>query len=585
MLRVNGFYGHVRANDLRSVVTFAGFLLAFQVGAAAVLALPLLFLDGRHSLLVPSAYAARYAPVVLLLGAVLFAVRFACHVTAVQANVRFATVDRRGEPRLVNLVETTAIAAGLPLPRVGVIQSPACNAFACGLSPASAVVVVTRGLLDALDDRELAAVVAHEIAHIRNGDIRMMAAANVLLDTLLVVQRGNFLKISNWRRAVVALVFTPYLIASVVCGFLSNGALVIARVSRLLIASSREFVADAEAVRLTQDPEALISALRRIDGRSAIPGLSPTADAMMIDGAVAGPFANHPPIAERIAVLARLSAATIGRTRFGLRTAVAPRLPLTMAVSGAVSAALAADPLAPARKLVERVNEGATENLFGISPGAKRVLTIGFGLLLALQFWAMWDVGRSTARWEAANASTIAEGKRVGAALDRLRALPPVQARCFVTDSYGVGDRGLHRVERIDANLVEAYRSGRRSDGSRIVLERYLASRLNSIQATNRPTIAERDRALLDYVRSRETLLMVAHRFFGEPGLTAMRRAYDSPEDRAVLASLRAGRDAGTLPFAAGETRLRGDVDLLLAAPADFIPCRARVPAAGGAAT
>ena len=123
MLRVHGFYGHVRKNDLRSVVTFAGFLIAFQVIAAGVLAVPLLFLDFAHApLLFPSAYALRYGPAVFVLGVALFVVRFARHVASVQASVGFASVDRRSEPRLVNLVETTAIAAGLPLLMVGIIE-------------------------------------------------------------------------------------------------------------------------------------------------------------------------------------------------------------------------------------------------------------------------------------------------------------------------------------------------------------------------------------------------------------------------------------------------------------------------------
>lgn len=568
MLRVNGFYGHVQRNDLTSVVTFAGFLLAFQLGAAAMLALPLLVLDTAHSPLVPSAYALRYGPFVLLVGAALFAVRFVRHVASVQESVGFERVERRDEPRLVNLVETTAIAAGLPLPRVGLIESQACNAFACGLSPASAVVVVTRGLLDTLDDRELAAVIAHEIVHIRNGDIRRMAAANVLLDTLLLLQRGHVLKISNWRRAIVAVLLPPYLIVAALCGFLSNGAVVLARVSRLLIASSREFVADAEAVRLTQDPEALISALQRIEGRSTIPGLSLTADAMMIDGAVAGPFANHPPIAERIAVLARLSATLFGRRQFGLRTARTSQ-PFTVP-----------DPLAPARKLVERVSDGSTENAFGIPRSAARVITIGFCLFGALQVWTMWHTRRQFAAFDARNAPVYAEGKRVGAALDRLGALPPIAARCFMTDTYGVGDRGLHVWKAIDGRLIDDYRRGRRRDDS-IVMERYLAYRLKSIGQTEYGLPAERARALLDYVRTRELMLQVAHRYFGNSGLSVMSGAYDSPQDGVVLARLRTGLDAGTLPFAPNEAKLRGDVDLLLSAPTEFIPCRARVPAAG----
>src|SRR4051812_14028764 len=165
VLRVNGFYGHVRRNDLRSMAMFAGFVVAFQIVAAVVLFQPVLLLDAMHSPLFPLRYAERYVPIVALLSIAFFLLRFFQHVASVRANVAFAYVDRRADPRLVNIVETLAISAGLPAPKVGVIESPARNAFACGLSPASAVVVVTRGLLEALDDDELAAVLAHEVAH------------------------------------------------------------------------------------------------------------------------------------------------------------------------------------------------------------------------------------------------------------------------------------------------------------------------------------------------------------------------------------------------------------------------------------
>ena len=252
-------------------------------------------------------YVERYAPIVFVLGLGLFLHRFLRHVASVRATVAFTDVDRRTDPRLVNIVETAAIAAGLPLPKVGRIETSALNAFACGLSASTAVVVVTRGLEEALDDDELAAVVAHEIAHIKNGDIRLMAAANVLMEILVLVQRRNVLGGVGWKKALVLVFMPALLLVFGAAGVATRVAFTIARVSRLLISSSREFIADAEAVRLTHNPAALISALRRIEGRSAVPGLSAQADAMMIDGAVEGPLASHPSIAERIAVLTRLS--------------------------------------------------------------------------------------------------------------------------------------------------------------------------------------------------------------------------------------------------------------------------------------
>ena len=188
------------------------------------------------------------------------------------------------------------------------IDSPALNAFACGIRQKDAVLVFTRGLIDGLDDEELAAVAAHEITHIVNGDIRMIAATNVCLDTLKLLQhRRNPKRVNRLSEALslplLALALPLMVVLVLVVCFLRRLAVDGSHLARLLIASAREFIADAEAVRLTQNPAALVSALRHIEGRSAIPGLVAGQDAMMIDGAHEGAYATHPTIAERVAAI------------------------------------------------------------------------------------------------------------------------------------------------------------------------------------------------------------------------------------------------------------------------------------------
>ena len=123
-----------------------------------------------------------------VIGVLLFAVQMAWHVRTVRRRTDFRLVDDQDKPRLCRIVEPLAIAAGLPTPYVAVIDSPALNAFACGIRQKDAVLVFTRGLIDGLNDDELAAVAAHEIVHIVNGDIRLIAATNVCLDTLKLLQ-------------------------------------------------------------------------------------------------------------------------------------------------------------------------------------------------------------------------------------------------------------------------------------------------------------------------------------------------------------------------------------------------------------
>ena len=597
MLRVHGFYGHVRRNDLRSLAMFAGFAVAFQIVAAVTLFVPLIFLDLKHLPFFSLGYVERYAPIVFILGLGLFLHRFLRHVASVRATVAFTDVDRRTDPRLVNIIETAAIAAGLPLPKVGRIETSALNAFACGLSASTAVVVVTRGFEEALDDDELAAVVAHEIAHIKNGDIRLMAAANVLMEILVLVQRRNVLGGVGWKKALVLVFMPALLLVFGAAGVATRVAFTIARVSRLLISSSREFVADAEAVRLTHNPAALVSALRRIEGRSAVPGLSAQADAMMIDGAVEGPLASHPSIAERIAVLTRLSGDLVPAARPSPDTRPSPWTAERPGPWGAPPSRPAA---APARFLVQRVNAGVTENVFGLTPGARRVMTIGMIVMAGMIFWTMFKLGKPArpldrnsvhtavnAARQIHNGPAVFHGAGKTAApprseAQRLAAMDPVDARCFATERYSVGDRGLRPIGEPDPRLVEAFISGPEAGSGDVVLERYLALKERSVRAVSAAPPADLDSALLAYVGTRKTMLMVVHRFFGEAGLRLMQDAYDSPADRAVLAKLRERLQEGA-PALRAQGKLAREMALLSSAPADFVPCLAR--AAGAALT
>src|SRR3954468_20386052 len=308
-MRVNGLYGYVRSNDVRSLALFAGFVAAFHFLAMLALVVPLAVFDLDHAPLFGwSGYLVRWVPIVTVIGAVLFAVQMAWHVRTVRRRTDFRFVADQDEPRLCRIVEPLAIAAGLPIPYVGVIDTPALNAFACGIRQKDAVLVFTRGLIDGLDDDELAAVAAHEIVHIVNGDIRLIAATNVCLDMLNLLQlrpkKRRVNRISEAFSLPMAAYLVPmFVVIFLVVMFLRRLAVDGSHLARLLIASAREFIADAEAVRLTQNPAALVSALRRIEGRSVIPGLAAGQDAMMIDGAHEGAFATHPTIAARVAAI------------------------------------------------------------------------------------------------------------------------------------------------------------------------------------------------------------------------------------------------------------------------------------------
>ena len=303
-----GLYGWIRGNDARSLQFFAIFAIAVQLLAALVLFLPLTLLDETHSpLFGPLGYVARYVPLVLALSLAIFGAQLFWYMETVRKRAGFRFVDASDEPRLCALAEPLIMLMDMKPPFVAVIESRACNAFACGISRKHAVLVVTRGLLDALGDAELECVLAHELTHIKNGDIRMMAAANICMANLKELDKANVLQFRHWLSGVWCLAFPFFFPLMLFGGIVGQAAIRAAWRARFTIISSREFIADAMAVQLTKNPAALASALTRIRGREEIEGLTARDDAMMIAGRSEGPDATHPQVEDRVEALARVT--------------------------------------------------------------------------------------------------------------------------------------------------------------------------------------------------------------------------------------------------------------------------------------
>lgn len=230
------------------------------------------------------------------------------------------------ERQYLNVVEEMAIAAGLPRPRACVVPDPDLNAFATGRDPATAAIAVTQGALDTLTRDELQGVVAHELAHVRNYDVRLMTllaamiGAVALFSDLLArtMGRGGIRvggRGGSGRRgdakgggALVVAVFALWVITLIV-------APVVTRLIAMGVNRKREFLADATAAQLTRNPAALASALEKIDASAAATKAIPqgTAHLCIVDpgerkfaereGVVGDLFASHPPIRVRIARL------------------------------------------------------------------------------------------------------------------------------------------------------------------------------------------------------------------------------------------------------------------------------------------
>ena len=218
--------------------------------------------------------------------------------------------SRQQEPYLWNTVEGLSIAAGLPMPRVYIIEDSAPNAFATGRDPQHAAVAVTRGLLDKLNRLELEGVVAHEMSHIGNYDIRLMTLVTVLVGTVVLLSDWMARSLRYGRRrssgkggagGIVVLVALVFLILSPV----------IARLIRFAISRQREFLADASGALMTRYPEGLASALEKLvaDTDPLEVANKATAHLYIINpltehkGWTNTLFSTHPPLAERVARL------------------------------------------------------------------------------------------------------------------------------------------------------------------------------------------------------------------------------------------------------------------------------------------
>ncbi len=312
-----GLYSHIRTNRTRSVVLIGGlFLLVYILVFAFVLAFngfaigeePLdVILDETWSQflwLLPWA--------TLATGAWAF-IGYTFHQRMIDRSTGAKDVTREEEPRLYNLLENLCISRGITMPRLQIMETDILNAYASGMHEKQYKVAVTRGLMNALDDPELEAVLAHELTHIRNGDVRLMVVAVVIAGVITLAGelafRGFFrgsMSGTRWRSGgsssgsgkkgggAAAIVVALALIA--IAWFLSL-------VIRFALSRSREYLADAGAAELTKNPDAMIRALRKIEGRAEMPTVPSGIMEMCIENqknSIADLFSTHPSVQRRV---------------------------------------------------------------------------------------------------------------------------------------------------------------------------------------------------------------------------------------------------------------------------------------------
>jgi heat shock protein HtpX len=308
-----GLYTHIQANNVRSALLLIGFpvlmtgmIWALTLGLMGAGVMPSTGSVGGdlgragHLLIVS-------IPTAAAVSGVWFVVAYFANQTIIDLATGARPVTRRDEPELYNLLENLCISRGLTPPSLRIIESEGMNAFATGLNERQYSITVTRGLMKALSPGELEAVLAHELTHVINRDVRTMVIASVFagIITLLaeVMFRGmRFGRIggSSDRNKGAGLLLLVAFAAGVI-GY------VLAIVIRMALSRSREFVADAGAVELTKNPDGMISALRKISGHAYQEGPE-SIRGMYLENhqeGVMGLFATHPPIEKRIEALVR----------------------------------------------------------------------------------------------------------------------------------------------------------------------------------------------------------------------------------------------------------------------------------------
>jgi heat shock protein HtpX len=328
-----GLYTHIASNRFRSMLLLAGlFVLVYVMVYAGALIAEVLgnsgasvdyyLMAGLRDLILAFPYATGGA-------ALWIVIAYFFHQRIVDAVTGGEDVTRQQQPRLYNLLENLCISRGIPMPKLKIIESDALNAYATGLNARQYAVTVTSGLLNALDDQEVEAVLGHELTHIRNGDVQMMVIAVIIAGVvgffaeLFFRSFTNFGYYGGYRRsswsssssssssssdsdrkgsggaAIIVIIVAVALIAL---------AWLLSQLVRLALSRSRELLADAGSVELTKNPDAMISALRKIEHRGELPGATSAVMELCLDNPREGfsdLFATHPSVESRVAALVK----------------------------------------------------------------------------------------------------------------------------------------------------------------------------------------------------------------------------------------------------------------------------------------
>ncbi|MBP3397622.1 MAG: M48 family metallopeptidase [Alphaproteobacteria bacterium] len=308
MAKIQTIYDHIRSNNIKTALLVMLFPLIF-IGLIFLFTWAVTPLSDAINTTISVAIPTIIACMIWML----ISWAFGDSMMLSAAGAHEITADNREYREIFRRVENVALAAGLPTPRVYIIEDDSMNAFATGRTPRDASVALTRGIINRLDNLELDGVIAHELAHIGNRDIRLdmllitgvgvtVFIADILLRSIIY---GNHTSSDDDNRGNGALVILMVWLAFAVFN------VIITPILRMAISRNREYAADATGAQITRNPDALASALRKISTDSRVECLDKVKSMSAI--CIASPmaprefvgelFATHPPVAKRIARL------------------------------------------------------------------------------------------------------------------------------------------------------------------------------------------------------------------------------------------------------------------------------------------
>ncbi len=312
-----GLKTHIWANNTRSVLLLAGFpvLMVLLLFAGQVLLMGFGILpnsggDLGQDLALAASMLVVTVPLAVVASLIWFVIAYFGNQMMIDAMTGARRVERKVEPELYNLLENLAISRGMKTPTLRIIESGALNAYASGLHEGNYSVTVTRGLMAALSRGEMEAVLAHELTHVINKDVRTMVIASIFAGIISVLAELIFRSLfyTRGRRSGDNKNAMPLILIGLAVGVIGYG---LATVIRMSLSRTREYVADAGAVELTKNPDAMISALRKVSGQSKVEAPDELRG-MFLDNApekasFSALFATHPPIEKRIAALVQFA--------------------------------------------------------------------------------------------------------------------------------------------------------------------------------------------------------------------------------------------------------------------------------------